>query len=96
MLEALFEMLAQLIFEGAFEASTYKRVPLWLRWILIIIVAGFIIFVGGVLLVGVIFSGQNTTTVVKITIGIVGLLIIGGGISLIIRFLRSLKNKNHF
>lgn len=86
------EFLAQILFEGAFEVSTHKRVPLWLRWILMILLAGSAFLLGGVLVFGAIFSGSSTQIVAKISIGVIGLLIVGGGILLTVKFLRSLRN----
>lgn len=90
-MEIFLQLLAELLFEGVFEASTHKRVPLWLRWILIILVSGATFLLGGALIFGAIFAGETSTILARILIGAVGLLIFGGGIFLVIRFLRSLK-----
>lgn len=90
-MEIFLQLLAELLFEGAFEASMYRRLPLWLRWILIILVSGAMFLIGGALIFGAIFAGKTSTVLVRILIGAVGILIFGYGIFLIIRFLRSLK-----
>lgn len=90
-MEIFLQLLAELLFEGAFEASMYRRLPLWLRWILIILVSGAMFLIGGALIFGAIFAGKTSTIVARLFIGAVGLLIFGGGIFFIVRFLRSLK-----
>lgn len=90
-MEIFLQLLAELLFEGAFEASTHKRVPLWLRWILIILLSGAMFLIGGALIFGAIFTGETSTILARILIGAVGILIFGYGIFLIVRFLRNLK-----
>ena len=86
-------MIAQIIFEGAFEATKTSKVPLWLRWILAITLFGLMFLFGGILVYG------GIGLISKNLIAGISLAILGAGMVIfsvyqIFKFAKSLSGKN--
>ena len=92
-MDIIFEMIAQIIFEGTLEATRSSEVPLWLRWILAVVVFGLMLLFGGILVYGGIGLILKNLLAAGFLL-VVGLGMIAFSIYQIFKFAKSLKKKN--
>lgn len=59
-MEFLMELLLEIIIEGSFGISTDKKIPKWIRYLFIIFLIAFFLFIiGGLLLLGFFIAKEN-------------------------------------
>lgn len=92
-MDIFFEIIAQIIFEGSLEATRSSKVPLWLRWILAVVVFGLMLLLGGILAYGGIGLISKNLLMGGFLL-FVGLGMIAFSIYQIFKFAKSLKKKN--
>lgn len=91
-MEIIFEIIAQLFFEAGFEASESSRVLLWVRVLLLAILAIFFIGIGGgILLLAVAIGDQNIWG--RVFVGAIGAGMIIFVLVRISRFIKSNRRK---
>ena len=92
-MDIFFEIIAQIIFEGSLEATRSSKVPLWLRWILAVVVFGLMLLLGGILAYGGIGLISKNLLMGGFLL-FVGLGMITFSIYQIFKFAKSLSGKN--
>ncbi len=75
-MEIVFELLMELLFEGAFEASETSKLPTWLRILLILLICGFFVFIGSVMLMGALSAASDLDQRLRLLIGGIGVLML--------------------
>ena len=92
-MDIIFEIITQIIFEGTLEATRSSKLPLWLRWILAVVVFGMMLLFGGILVYGGIgLISKNLIAGISLAILGVGMVIFS--IYQIFKFAKSLSGKN--
>ena len=92
-MDIFFEIIAQIIFEGSLEATRSSKVPLWLRWILAVVVFGLMLLLGGILAYGGIGLISNNL-IAGISLAILGVGMVIFSIYQIFKFAKSLRSTN--
>lgn len=92
-MDIILEVITQIIFEGSLEATRSSKLPLWLRWILAVVVFGMMLLLGGILVYGGIgLISKNLLTASFFSV--VGLGMVAFSIYQIFKFAKSLSGKN--
>ena len=92
-MDVILEIITQTIFKGSLEATRSSKLPLWLRWILAVVVLGMMLLLGGILTYGGIGLISKNLLVGGFLLAI-GLGVIAFSIYQIFKFAKSLKKKN--
>lgn len=92
-MDVILEIITQIIFEGSLEATRSSKLPLWLRWILAVVVFGMMILLGGILVYGGIDLISKNLIAGSFLL-VVGLGMIAFSLYQIFKFAKSLKKKN--
>ena len=92
-MDIILEIITQIIFEGSLEATRSSKLPLWLRWILAVVVLGMMLLFGGILVSrGIGLISKNLIAGISLAILGVGMVIFS--IYQIFKFAKSLSGKN--
>ena len=90
-MDIILEIITQIIFEGSLEATRSSKLPLWLRWILAVVVFGMMLC--GILAYGGI-SLISKNLIAGISLAILGVGMVIFSIYQIFKFAKSLSGKN--
>ena len=92
-MDIILEIITQIIFEGSLEATRSSKLPLWLRWILAVVVFGMMLLLGGILVYGGIGLISNNL-IAGISLAILGVGMVIFSIYQIFKFAKSLRSTN--
>lgn len=92
-MDVILEIITQTIFEGSSEATSSSKLPLWLRWILAVVVLGMMLLLGGILVYGGIGLISNNL-IAGISLAILGVGMVIFSIYQIFKFAKSLRSTN--
>ena len=92
-MDLILEIITQIIFEGSLEATRSSKLPLWLRWILAVVIFGMMLLFGGILTYGG-FGLISENLLAGGFLLVVGLGMITFSLYQIFKFTKSLGEKN--